>query len=174
MMTERQLDIIIQKLDELLAKNEKLEKLNAIKDDELALLREQVEYLTDKLYGRKKETLDINPNQSNLFDDSPFIEPEQTGDQSDEVVVIKEHGRKKRKGLKQLQLAHLPTVDHIHEIDACACPTCKEAMKEISTTMVRQEVKYIPARMENHRHFQKTYACSNCEKNRFENSFYKV
>lgn len=97
MMTERQLDIIIQKLDELLAKNEKLEKLNAIKDDELALLREQVEYLTGKLYGRKKETLNINPNQSNLFDDSPFIEPEQTGDQSDEVVVIKEHGRKKKK-----------------------------------------------------------------------------
>ena len=27
-----------------------------------------------------------------------------------------------------------------------------------------QEVRFIPARMENHRHFQKTYACTNCEK----------
>lgn len=75
--------------------------------------------------------------------------------------------------MKQLQLAHLPTVDHIHEIEACACPSRKEAMKEISTTMVRQEVKYIPAHMENHRHFQKTYACSNCEKTGVRTPFIK-
>jgi len=163
-MSERQFDIIIEKLDELLVKNEELEKSNAIKDDELTLLREQVAYLTEKLYGHKKESLDFDPNQGTLFDDFPFIEPEQTGDQSDEVMVIKEHGRKKRKGLKQLQLAHLPTVDHIHEIKNCSCPNCQEAMKEVATTMIRQEVKFIPARMENHRHFQKTYACSTCEK----------
>lgn len=66
-MSERHLDIIIQKLDEILAKNEELEKSNAIKDDELALLREQVAFLTQKLYGRKKELLDSDLNQGNLF-----------------------------------------------------------------------------------------------------------
>src|SRR5690625_1118505 len=71
---------------------------------------------------------------------------------------------KKRKGLKEHQLKNLPTVDHIHEVDSCTCPNCQKFMKEISTSLVRQEVRFIPARMENHRHFQKTYACSNCEK----------
>ena len=46
-------------------------------------------------------------------------------------------------------------------------------MKEISTSLVRQEVRFIPARMENHRHFQKTYACSNCEKTGTHTPFVK-
>ena len=171
--SKNQFEVIMDKLNELLAKNDELEKAIAIKDDELALQKEQIAFLTQKLYGRKKESLDFDPNQVNLFDDQLFIEPEHTGDQSDEVVIIKAYGRKKRKGLKQAQLNHLPTVDHIHEIEACSCPNCQEVMKEISTTLLRQEVKYIPARMENHRHFQKTYACSNCEKTGINTPFMK-
>src|SRR5699024_5289284 len=148
-----QFEVIMDKLNVLIAKNSELENSIAIKDDELAFLKEQIAYLTQKLYGPKKESLDFNPNQGNLFDDQLFIEPEHTGDQSDEEVIIKAYGRKKRKGLKQAQLNHLPTIDHIHEIEACSCPECQEVMKEISTTLVRQEVKYFPARMENHRHF---------------------
>ena len=90
-------------------------------------------FLTQKLYGPKKETLKNDPNQGNLFNDRLFSEPEQTGDQSDEdeVIVTTVRRRKKRKGLKDKQLSSLPTVDHIHEIESCTCPTCKEAMKEI-------------------------------------------
>ena len=59
-----------------------------------------------------------NPNQGNLFNDSLFSEPEQTGDQSDEdeVIITTERRRKKRKGLKDQQLSSLPTVDHIHAV----------------------------------------------------------
>jgi transposase len=35
-------------------------------------------------------------------------------------------------------------------------------------------VKFIPARVENHRHFQKTYACVNCEKNGTRTPFAKA
>ena len=98
-----QFEAIMNKLNELLAKNNELEKAIAIKDDELALQKEQIAFLTQKLYGRKKESLDFDPNQVNLFDDQLFIEPEHTGDQSDEVIIIKAYGRKKRKGLKQAQ-----------------------------------------------------------------------
>ncbi|WP_343754130.1 IS66 family transposase [Alkalibacterium iburiense] len=134
-----------------------------------------MEFLTQKLYGPKKETLNDDSNQGNLFNNRLFSEPEQTGDQSDEeeVIVTTVNRRKKRKGLKDKQLSSLPTVDHIHEIESCTCPTCKEGMKEISTQLIRQEVKFIPARVENHRHFQKTYACANCEKSGTRTPFAK-
>src|SRR5699024_4419974 len=68
---------------------------------------------------------------------------------------------------------HLPTVDHIHEIKECTCPACHAEMKEVTTELVRQGDKVIPARIENHRHFQKVYACSNCEKNGTRTPFIK-
>lgn len=173
--SEKQFEVIIEKLDQLLEENKQLKTIIAQKDDELSLQKEQIEFLTQKLYGPKKETLKNNPNQGNLFNDHLFSGPEQTGDQSDEdeVIVTKVVRRKKRKGLKDQQLASLPTVDHIHEIESCTCPTCKEGMKEVSTQLIRQEVKFIPARVENHRHFQKTYACANCEKNGTRTPFEK-
>ncbi|SFK49236.1 Transposase [Marinilactibacillus piezotolerans] len=173
--SEKQFEVIIEKLDQLLEENKQLKTLLAQKDDELSLQKEQIEFLTQKLYGSKKETLKDDPNQGNLFNDRLFSEPEQTGDQSDEdeVIITTERRRKKRKGLKDQQLSSLPTVDHIHELESCTCPTCKEAMKEISTQLIRQEVKFIPARVENHRHFQKTYACANCEKSGTRTPFAK-
>ena len=126
-----------------------------------------------KLFGTKKESLN-DPNQGSLFADQLFSLPEQTGKQSDEEVIIEKHSRRrKRKGLKEQQLKNLPTVDHIHEVASCTCPKCQKSMKEISTSLVRQEVRFIPARMENHRHFQKTYACSNCEKTGTHTPFIK-
>ena len=100
--SEKQLEMIIEKLDQLLEENKQLKTLIAQKDDELSLQKEQIEFLTQKLYGPKKETLKEDPNQGNLFNDSLFSEPEQTGDQSDEdeVIVTTISRRKKRKGLK--------------------------------------------------------------------------
>jgi transposase len=172
--SEQQHDEILEKLNQLLEQNKILAQQNAQKDDEIALLKEQNNYLMQKLFGSKKETI-MDPDQGSLFDDQLFSQPEQTGEQSDEEVIIEKYSRrKKRKGLKEEQLKHLPTVDHIHEMEGCSCPNCQEVMKEISTTLLRQEVKYIPARMENHRHFQKTYACSNCEKTGVNTPFIKA
>ncbi|WP_225743754.1 IS66 family transposase [Marinilactibacillus sp. Marseille-P9653] len=174
--SEKQFEVIIEKLDQLLEENKQLKTLIAQKDDELSLQKEQIEFLTQKLYGPKKETLKNDPNQGNLFNDRLFSEPEQTGDQSDEdeVIITTERRRKKRKGLKNQQLSSLPTVDYIHEIESCTCPTCQSAMKEVSTQLIRQEVRFIPARVENHRHFQKTYACANCEKSGTRTPFAKA
>ena len=173
--SEKQFEVIIEKLDQLLEENKQLKTTIAQKDDELSLQKEQIEFLTQKLYGPKKETLKNNPNQGNLFDDNFFSKPEQTGGQSnnDEIIVTKVVRRKKRKGLKDQKLSFLPTVDHIHEIESCSCPTCEETMKEVSTQLIRQEVKFIPAKVENHRHFQKTYACANCEKSGTRTPFAK-
>lgn len=60
--SKNQFEAIMDKLNELLAKNDELEKALAIKDDKLALQKEQIEFLTQKLYERKKESLDFDPD----------------------------------------------------------------------------------------------------------------
>lgn len=47
--------------------------------NELALLREQVAYLTKKLYGKSSEKRDYNQNQLSLFDDVELPEEESDG-----------------------------------------------------------------------------------------------
>ncbi len=42
--------------------------------DEIALLKEQNNYLMRKLFGSKKETI-MDPNQGSLFDDQLFSQP---------------------------------------------------------------------------------------------------
>lgn len=122
--SKQQFEEIIIKLDKLLEENITLKQQIAQKDDELALQKEQIDYLMQKLFGPKKETL-MDPNQGNLFDDHLFSRPEQNGKQSDEEVIIEKHSRhRKRKGLKEQQLKNLPTVDHIHEVASCTCPNC--------------------------------------------------
>ena len=59
--SEQQFEIIIAKLDNLLEENRKLKQQIAQKDDELALQKEQIDYLMQKLFGRKKESI-MDPN----------------------------------------------------------------------------------------------------------------
>ncbi len=61
--SEKQFEVIIEKLDQLLEENKQLKTLIAQKDDELSLQKEQIAFLTQKLYGPKKETLKGDPNQ---------------------------------------------------------------------------------------------------------------
>ena len=55
--SEQQFGVIIEKLDKLLEENIKLKQEIAQKDDELALQKEQIDYLMQKLFGRKKNLL---------------------------------------------------------------------------------------------------------------------
>ena len=68
--SEQQYDEIIKKLNELLEQNKVLAQQNAQKDDEIALLKEQNNYLMRKLFGSKKETimdLNLNPKTYNTL-----------------------------------------------------------------------------------------------------------
>lgn len=49
--SEQQFEVIIEKLDKLLEENIKLKQQIAQKDDELALQKEQIDYLMQKLFG---------------------------------------------------------------------------------------------------------------------------
>ncbi|MCP9313723.1 transposase [Liquorilactobacillus satsumensis] len=87
----------MSKTEELLQENSELLKKQAEFIKEIKQLNEQVAYLTNKLYGRHSEKME-NPGQLSLLDNS-FTEPEQTGNQSEEIsesqtaVPVKRHRR---------------------------------------------------------------------------------
>ena len=55
--SEKQFEVIIEKLDQLLEENKQLKTTIAQKDDELSLQKEQIEFLTQKLYGDRKSVV---------------------------------------------------------------------------------------------------------------------
>ena len=56
-------------MEELLEIIKKQASMNEQLTNELALLREQVAYLTQKLYGKSSEKTPNNPNQLSLFEE---------------------------------------------------------------------------------------------------------
>lgn len=148
----------LTKIIEVQAKqNEQLTAQLAQQANELQLLREQVTYLTQKLFGKSKETLPMD-DQLSLFEApeaSPLVEEEP------EEGVVK---RKKSKGRKQAILHQFPEHPVHHELvgDACACPDCKASLKEIGSCAVREELAFIPAQLKRHVHYQHAYKCMDC------------
>lgn len=71
--------------------------------------------------------------------------------------------RKKSKGKRQADLAHLPVEEVRHElpVDEQVCPQCAGALHEIGTE-VRQELKIIPAQAILMKHVQVKYSCRHC------------
>lgn len=127
---------------------EKLLKQNEALTNELSLLREQVDYLTKKLFGRSSEQSKDDDNQIDLFsDDSSFSLAETT----EEKTVFEEisYKRKKKKGYKAELTKELPTKEihcDLHGQD-CTCDWCCTSLKHIGKTKVREEVVFVPAKM---------------------------
>ena len=137
---------------------------------ENTLLREQVDYLSKKLYGKSSEkTKDLqNSNQISLFE----IEEEVTQEDEDNEEDIPEqetitYTRKKIKGRRQdIFQQFTPEFVH-HELlgEACVCPECQHALKEIGSSIQRQEIVFIPAQLKRVDHIQHAYKCPHCSEN---------
>ncbi|GGE38310.1 IS66 family transposase [Streptococcus himalayensis] len=65
-------------MEELLAIIKQQAAVNQQLTNELALLREQVAYLTQKLYGKSSEKVAYQPGQLSLFEEEPL--PEEDAD----------------------------------------------------------------------------------------------
>ena len=124
-------------------------------------LQEQVDYLTQKLFGSSSERRsDDIPGQQNLFD-----EPEMEQDPSlpEEDTVIREHTRKKKathedlfKGLKvEKVVISLPEEDQI-------CPVCGTQMVLIGEEYVRRELEFIPVTCKVIEYYSQSYGCPSC------------
>lgn len=165
---------MVNKVKKLLLNDKNLEKKNQELTEQFELVFEQNQYLQEQLFalrrqmhGRKKEDTPSIDGQTNLFDTDSFKEPEQTGQESQELIEVKGFRRKKTKGKKALSLAHLPA-NHLHyylEGEDCLCDACGTHMTEIGSTVVREEPLFIPAHIEKTIFHQHAYKCGPCEKN---------
>lgn len=154
---------IIELLEGQLAQsNEQVEKLTK----QMESLTQQVQNLTKLLYGSKTEKSKYNApdGQGSLFeDDSSFPDSEHTEEQSQQTIsytVVRAVQKKKRNDSLREDVE--TEVIHHHPQNT-ECPCCKSQMAEIGGTVVREEAKFIPARMVKVQHMEHSYECKQCK-----------
>lgn len=126
--------------------------------EENRILKEQVNNLQDKLFGRKTEKTIRDDGQLSLFD---IPEPQLPILEKTEETIVASHTRKKR-GRKPLP-ANLPRVEVIHELSEqerqCACGQLKDCIGQETS----EQLDYIPAKVRVIKNIRYKYACKNCE-----------
>lgn len=137
----------------LIAENEKLRRESALKDQEIRLLKEQMEVLMSRVFGKRSEKLD--PNQLKLFaDDTEVVEePEQE--------EIKSHKRKKKSGHgRQSFPDHLERADWVCDLadDDKMCEVCEAELRIIGEDICERG-HLIPAQVVVNRYIKRKYAC---------------
>lgn len=125
-------------------------------------LQEQVDYLTQKLFGPYSERrADDIPGQQNLFDEA---EIEQDPSLLEEETVIRENTRKKKaahddlfKGLRvEKVVIPLPEEEQV-------CPVCGTQMVLIGEEYVRRELEFVPATCKVIEYYSQSYGCPSCK-----------
>ncbi|MSU01616.1 IS66 family transposase [Tissierella sp. DSM 105185] len=138
--------------------------------EELKRSNENMEYLIQKLYGRKTEKtfaidgqLVINDIELGLFNeaesemDPAVLEP----------VPFEEPIKRTRKGYKRKDLfKDLPSHDQVFKIEESKqiCPTDGNRLSVVGNKFVRSEIRYVPAEVSVVNIYQETYECRTCKK----------
>ena len=131
--------------------------------DQMALMQEQLDFLTKKLFGRSSEKHQTQiEGQLNLFDEAEN-EADPSVPDPDEVIEVKGHSRK-AKTTNADKYAGLKVNEVILEIpeEERICPQCGGKLEMIGKDFVREEITYVPAKMELVRYYTATYKCKPC------------
>lgn len=165
-------DKLIKVLEEQL---EQTNEQNKALTKQVEALTEQVHHLTKLLFGSKTEQSKYNlpDGQTSLFDrdnDDSFSCSEHTEDQSQQKIVYtverKAINRKRNDFLADG--LDIEVIHHHPEDTTCDC--CQQAMREMGSSLVREEAMFIPATMKKIQHVEHAYECKNCKGNSFQNS----
>lgn len=136
-------------------------------EQQIQLLKEQVDFLTRKLYGTKSEktsTLGIE-GQMSLFDEIETCADPNA--REPELVEIEKHLRKKKyAGQREELVKNLPHSKVLHVMDESEqiCGRCGSPMVKVGEEFVRTEVQFIPAKLKVIDHYRETYECRSCRK----------
>lgn len=171
--SEKMIQLFEEQLDYLKQQNKNLTKQNHELLSQIELLTEQVRQLTKIIYGSRSEKSKYQApdGQLSLFDeDSSFNEPEQTEEKSTETVtytVIRSTKKKKRNDsfMKWVEVEEI----HYHPA-SLQCDCCRNHLYEIGSTVVREEAKFIPAKIMRVQHIEHAYECKQCKKDTQQNA----
>ena len=139
---------------------------------QIALLTEQVQVLTQKLYGRSSEkSTPADENQINLFNTEElnvFNEAEVVADKSAVEPKKAEQFERKRRtpGHKARLIKDLPVieVDCLLPKDDSKCEWCNTDLRPIGREYIREEVEFIPAHLKVRKIYRHAYECPCCKK----------
>lgn len=83
---------------------------------------------------------------------------------------------KKAKGVRQAVLSQFTSeiVHHEWQGDDCLCPDCQGPLKEIGSTVQRQELIFIPAQLKRVDHIQHAYTCQACRQKNLSDKIVKA
>ena len=158
--TISQLNTTIKVLTETIEQGQKRE----------AVMQEQIDYLTKKLFGRSSEKhITQVEGQMSIYD--LFDEAEKEADPSapeptpaeDDEIEVKAHTRKK-KPTNDDKFADLPVKEIPIELpdSKLICPQCGSKLEPFGKEYVREEIVFIPARMERIKYYTVSYRCKAC------------
>jgi transposase len=167
---ENQSEKLIRLLEDQLAhsnqQNQELSKKLDQSLKQIESLTQQLQHLTKLLYGSKTEKSKYNApdGQVSLFEDDPsFTDSEHTEEQSQQTIsytVVRNIHKKKRNDSLHDDV-EIEAIHHHPESTICDC--CQHQMVEIGGTFVREEAKFIPAKMMKVQHIEHAYECKNCK-----------
>ena len=130
-------------------------------EQQVRLLREQVDFLTRKLYGTKSEktsALEIEGQMSLFNEIESCADPDA---HEPDLVEVEKHLRKRKyAGQREKLIKDIPRSKVLHTIDEREqiCERCGSAMVKVGEEFVRTEVQFIPASL-------KVVECRACRKN---------
>ena len=127
---------------------------------EITIMKEQIRYLQDKLFGRKSEKISLGFQQISLFetakDDFPIAEQAE-----EDEIEVPGHKRKKR-GRKPIP-ENFPRIEVIHDVDEaekqCECGYQKKCIGQD----ISEQLDIIPPKIKVIRNIRLKYACKKCE-----------
>ena len=160
-MTQSQIDQLIKENQELKAEIAKLV-------EQMKKMTETVNYLTERLYGRKSEKADVlfGGQQMSIFNELEMNADSKAKEPEVETETLTYTRKKRPKGKKEADLkglAHQKVVHMIKE-EQRICNKCGSEMKRIGETFVHSEVVFVPAQVFVKDHYIESYECFNCRK----------
>lgn len=130
-----------------------------------AALKEQIEFLTKKLFGTSSERRkDDITGQLNLFNEVEQCQTSNDDVVSEQETIIKEHSRKAKTKLDE-KLKGIPVEKIRVELkeDELSCPQCDSRLMVIGEEVVRRELEYIPAKVKVKEYISVHYGCPECK-----------
>jgi len=126
---------------------------------EIKLLKEQIRFLTDKLFGRRSEKHVIDDKQLLLFEEK---EDESYIPETIEPKIDVQPSARKKRGRKAIP-ADLPRIEVIHDLDekdkVCECGCIKARCGEETS----EQYDVVPPKYRVILHIRPKYACRACE-----------
>jgi transposase len=126
-------------------------------------LKLELAYLRRIRFGQKSEGL--KGEQQDIFNDGLAEDIGNIAEQIDTLTSDPEEKKtrqaRERAGRQPLP-DHLPRIEHLHDLEVCACGQCGQNLVKIGEDITEQ-LDVEPAKFTVHRHIRPQYACRKCE-----------